>query len=195
MHIVWYISAGMIWFYLCCFLCSAVHAQESKPRKYSLELHILEPSMLVLNRSISKSGNWSIVLGAGFSGKFYNQYLATPNELKKGFIGMSYDGRVYDVGIRKYFNILNQGKLGVFIQSGLQYRQIQWSGKLFSGDIPTIYHQVLPYLRAGIFYRPSNKFELGTLAGIGVHVYDVTGITEFMVSGFVGYKFGRVKPK
>lgn len=170
-------------------------AQEGILRKYSLELHILEPSMLVLNRTISKNGNWSVVLGAGLSGKFYNQYLATPNELKRGFIGMSYDGRVYDVGLRKYFNILNQDKLGVVLQSGLQYRQIQWSGRLFSGGIPTIYHQVLPYIRTGIFYRLSNKFELGTLAGIGIHVYDVTGISEFIASGYIGYKLGRVKSK
>jgi hypothetical protein len=194
MHIVRYISAGMIWFFLCCFLFSVAHAQESKQRKYSLELHILEPSMLVLNRSISKNGNWSVVLGAGLSGMFYSRYLE--DDIRYGYIGRHYSGTAYAASIRKYFYVLHNRRLGILLQSGLQYRRLETEiNGIWVGLQPIKFNQLIPYIRAGIFYRLSKKFELGTMAGVGIHVYDVTGIAEFMASGYIGYKLGWVKPK
>jgi hypothetical protein len=194
MNIVRYISAAMIWLFLCCFLCSAVHAQGLKPRKYSLELHILEPSMLVLNRSISNNGNWSVVLGTGFSGIFYSRYLE--DDIRYGYIARRYSGTAYEAAVRKYFYVLRNRKLGILLQSGLQNKRLESKHYgIWVGLQPIKFNQLIPYIRAGIFYRLSEKFELGTLAGIGVPVYDVTGITQFMVSGYVGYKLGRVKPK
>jgi hypothetical protein len=185
--------------YLSCsvfFLFSRLLAQQIRPNKYTIELHILEPSMLVLNRSISKSGNWSVVLGAGFSGKFFYNYLSRPMDIRNGNVGSTFRANVCDFSIRRYLFVHNSIKLGVLLQSGVQYRNLDYrQEQSFFGSPRITFHQVLPYIRAGIFYRLSKKFELGTLAGIGVHVYDVTGITELMLSGYVGYKLGRIKPK
>jgi hypothetical protein len=168
-------------------------AQHVKPRKYSLELHILEPSMLVLNRSISKSGNWSILFGAGFSGYAYNAHIYRRYVKANDNFGSYLDGYIIDAAFRRYISFTEKKKLGILIQSGLFYRQFQWS--LRGTEVVDIDYEVFSYIRSGFYYRPSDKIELGSLAGMGIQLNTQAVVTEFMVSAYVGYKLGRIKPK
>jgi hypothetical protein len=187
------ISRGIQLFFLCCFLCSAVHAQGLQQRKYSLELHLLEPSMLVLNRSISKSGNWSILFGAGFSGYAYNAHIYGRYVKANDNFGSYLDGYIIEAAFRRYISFTEKKRLGILIQSGLFYRQLQWS--LRGTEVVDIDHEVFTYVRSGFYYRLSDKIELGSLAGMGIQLNAQAVVTEFMVSAYVGYKLGRVKPK
>jgi len=171
-----------------------VHAQDFQTPKYGIELHLLEPSMLVLSRSISNNGKWHATLGGGFAGVFYTRYLSRPLDIRNGYRFNRFIGSVIDVSIRRYFFIFSDNRFGVIFQSGVHCRNLglKYPSPFVGGPIIT-YYQVLPYLRTGVFYRPSLKLELGISAGIGLHVYDITGISEFMTSGYVGYKISRKK--
>jgi hypothetical protein len=120
-------------------------AQQFKLRKYSLELHIFEPSMLVLNRSISKNGNWSVVLGAGFSGYAYNGHFYRRYVKANDNFGSYLDGYIIDAAFRRYISFTEKKRLGILIQSGLFYRQFQWS--LRGTEVIDIDHELFAYLR------------------------------------------------
>jgi hypothetical protein len=182
------ISRGLKLFFFCCFLCSAVHAQGLKQRKYSLELHILEPSMLVLNRTISNNGNWSVVLGAGFSGYAYNGHFYRRYVKANDNFGSYLDGYIIDAAFRRYISFTEKKRLGILIQSGLFYRQFQWS--LRGTEVVDIDYEVFSYIRSGLYYRPSDRIELGSLAGMGIQLNAQAVVSEFMFSAYEGINWG-----
>jgi hypothetical protein len=148
--------------------------------------------MLALNRSISKSGNWSILFGAGYSGYAYNAHIYRRYGKATGSFQLYLDGYIIDAALRRYISFTEKNKLGILIQPGLFYRQLQWS---FRGtEVIDIDHEVFSYIRSGFYYRPSDRIELGSLGGMGIQLNAQAVFTEFMVSAYVGYKLGRVKP-
>jgi hypothetical protein len=54
-----------------------LYAQEGALEKYksSVELHLIEPSILVFTHSFSRSNHWSVLMGLGYSGYTYNSHI------------------------------------------------------------------------------------------------------------------------
>lgn len=149
--------------------------------------------MLVFTHSFSKSSNWSVLMGLGYSGYAYNSHIYRRYVKPNDFFGSSLDGYIVDAALRRYIPFLQKKRLGILLQTGIFYRQLQWSNRRSEGR--DIDEEVFTYLRSGIYIRPRVKIEFGALASMGIQINVKSRISEFMAVAYIGYRFGRVKPK